>query len=244
MAESRRRGSFAEKVLARQRRRKLALFAIAVLAGISLIHDFFIQSFWVESESMTPGIVKGNALLASPLPFGPDTIFGKLPGFSEPKRGAIIVYKKLRLPNRTIAEKAVDGLVGFFSLEKLSFTKFGITARGEGFSISRVIAIPGDTVRMAGGRFEVKPRGSSSFMDEFSASGRAYELSPAPTDRGSGGPFGSSMPETLLNSGEYFVAGDNRTLPSGSMLVGPIRAAAIYDRVILRYWPLKVIGRP
>lgn len=67
-----------------------------------VIRTFVIQAFKIPSGSMRPTLVEGDRLIVNKLRYGPKVIFrfgGKilwssprLPGFSEPKRGDIIVF--------------------------------------------------------------------------------------------------------------------------------------------------------
>jgi signal peptidase I len=189
---------------------------------------------------MEPGLAKGDALLASPFPLGPDTIFGKLPAFSSPHRGDIVVFRRVTFSKRSILERIADGVISFFSFQKISSSSDGKRGTGLGFSVARVVGIPGDIIRMKDDIFEIKTPTATDYSDEFKMSGRRYDIVKGKSVVGD--PFGSEMQEIQLGKGEYFVAGDNRTFPSGSILLGPIDRNSMYDILFMRYWPLKRIG--
>ncbi len=58
------------------------------------IRTFFLQAFKIPSGSMRTTLLEGDRLLVNKLRYGPQIPFTKkrLPGFSEPKRGDIIVF--------------------------------------------------------------------------------------------------------------------------------------------------------
>ncbi len=90
--------------------------------------------------------------------------------------------------------------------------------------IKRVIAIPGDTLRIDDGQVYVN--------------GRALKESYVPMrfrdDR--------SYPETVLSRSEYFVMGDHRLISSDSRDFGPVNRNLIYGKATFVYWPTDDMG--
>lgn len=91
------------------------------------------------------------------------------------------------------------------------------------FFIKRVIALPGETIRINGEKVEIKEVGSDSFMtlDE-----PYVEL---PKD---------SQTEMTLASDEYFVMGDNREASLDSRSWGPLKESFIVGRAFVRLFPI------
>jgi len=91
--------------------------------------------------------------------------------------------------------------------------------------IKRVIAIPGDNVRIEGGQVFVngqeldEPYVPEEYRDRVS-----YEEHRVPRD-------------------EYFVLGDHRSSSSDSRTWGFVKREAIYGKAVFVYWPLKNMGR-
>ena len=46
----------------------------------------------------------------------------------------------------------------------------------------------------------------------------------------------------ILDSDEYFVLGDNRSDSRDSRRFGPVSSAQIVGKVMIRYWPLRMLG--
>lgn len=90
--------------------------------------------------------------------------------------------------------------------------------------IKRVIAIPGDTLRIDDGQVYVN--------------GKALKESYVPMrfrdDR--------SYPETVLSRNEYFVMGDHRLISSDSRDFGPVNRNLIYGKATFVYWPTDDMG--
>ncbi len=90
--------------------------------------------------------------------------------------------------------------------------------------IKRVIAIPGDTLRIDDGQVYVN--------------GKALKEPYVPMrfrdDR--------SYPETVLSKNEYFVMGDHRLISSDSRDFGPVNRNLIYGKATFVYWPTDDMG--
>jgi signal peptidase I len=90
--------------------------------------------------------------------------------------------------------------------------------------IKRVIAVPGDTLRIDDGQVYVngkvlkEPYVPMRFRDD-----RSY-------------------PETVLSRNEYFVMGDHRLISSDSRDFGPVNRKLIYGKATFVYWPTDDMG--
>ena len=90
--------------------------------------------------------------------------------------------------------------------------------------IKRVIALPGDRLRIADGQVYVngvllkEPYVPNRFADD------------------------RSQPEQVLPSHEYFVMGDHRSISSDSREFGPVDRDLIYGKAVFVYWPMEQVG--
>jgi len=90
--------------------------------------------------------------------------------------------------------------------------------------IKRVIALPGDRLRIADGQVYVngvrlkEPYVPNRFADD------------------------RSEPEQVLPSHEYFVMGDHRSISSDSREFGPVDRNLIYGKAVFVYWPMEQVG--
>ena len=90
--------------------------------------------------------------------------------------------------------------------------------------IKRVIAVPGDRVRIENGRVYVNGR---ALGEDYVPAGYVDS---------------SSYPEILVPSGSYFVLGDHRNMSNDSREFGPVEQKYIYGKAVFIYWPVEKIG--
>ncbi len=81
---------------------------IALLMAL-FIRTFFIQAFKIPSGSMHPTLIEGDRLIVNKLRYGPLVPFTKkrLPGFSHPQRGDVIVFIFPEDPKRDFIKRLI-----------------------------------------------------------------------------------------------------------------------------------------
>jgi signal peptidase I len=94
------------------------------------------------------------------------------------------------------------------------------------FFIKRVIALPGETIKITNNKVEIKEVGS----DSFTTLEEEYVEFPK-----------ESFVETTLAEDEYFVMGDNRMASLDSRSWGPLKESFIVGRAFVRLFPLSKI---
>ncbi len=90
--------------------------------------------------------------------------------------------------------------------------------------IKRVIALPGDALRIDHGRVYVN---GDAIVERYVPSRYA-------DDR--------SAPEVVMPAHEYFVMGDHRSISSDSRDFGPVERGLIYGKAAFVYWPIDQAG--
>ncbi len=91
--------------------------------------------------------------------------------------------------------------------------------------IKRVIGLPGDTVRISGGKVLVngkalaEPYVAAEYFDR------------------------QSYPPVIVEPDHYFVMGDHRNSSNDSRAWGTVARSYIYGKAVLVYWPMKFFGR-
>jgi signal peptidase I len=90
--------------------------------------------------------------------------------------------------------------------------------------IKRVIAGPGESVRIDHGRVYV----NGKLLRE------KYVPAMYADDR--------SQPEMTVPAGEFFVMGDHRSISSDSRDFGPVERSLIYGKAAFVYWPMDQVG--
>ncbi|HUW41538.1 MAG TPA: signal peptidase I [Rectinemataceae bacterium] len=240
------RRSYAEAVESRRRLGSRLLLLFVVFLCFQLVSGLFVAAYSVSSKSMSPALAPGDLLIATPLAFGPKTVFGKLPGFRHPARGDIVLVEPPFALRRGFWPTLFDSFVRFVTFQRFSLLSRGPQAVLAGPTVQRVVGLPGDTIEMKNYVFRVKPAGSEHFLTEFELSTVRYDIAPSRSPQGwsESFPASGSMAARTLGKDEYFLAGDARGLSSDSRLWGPVRPDRLLAQVILRYWPPSRFGSP
>ncbi len=139
---------------------------------VLIVNQYVLQAYAVPSASMEDTIQKEDRLFVDKMVYGPELVpgYGKLPG-AQAKRGEIIVFLN---PNYTTEMgREVPAVEELFNrlLYMLTFTLVNrdVNARGEvavHFLVKRLIGLPGEQVRMRGGRIEVKQAAENEWTPE------------------------------------------------------------------------------
>jgi signal peptidase I len=90
--------------------------------------------------------------------------------------------------------------------------------------IKRVIALPGDNIRIDDGRVYVNGKS----IDESYVPKRFRDV--------------RSMADMVVSPNEYFVMGDHRSISSDSRDFGPVNRKLIYGKAAFIYWPADNMG--
>ena len=106
------------------------------------------------------------------------------------------------------------------------------------YLIKRVIGLPGETVKIEGGKVYIKKVGA----DDFEELQEDYLVSGTPTTV-SGMGLSKGYNEITLSSTEYFCMGDNRLVSNDSRNLGPFTADRIKGIALIRVYPFSSIGR-
>lgn len=95
--------------------------------------------------------------------------------------------------------------------------------------IKRVIALPGETLRLSNSTYFI----NGKKLDEPYLQPGTYTF---------GGSFLPENADYVVPKGKYFVSGDNRPHSSDSREFGPIAKEDFIGKAIFRYWPFSRMG--
>jgi signal peptidase I len=108
----------------------ILLLGIALVLAI-VIKAFFVQAFYIPSESMEPGLVKNDRILVEKWSYW---------GSASPQRGDVVVFKD---PGDWLSKEEASGPKSGL---KTVLEKIGLYPSG-GHLVKRVIGVPGDTIK-------------------------------------------------------------------------------------------------
>ncbi len=215
-----------------QKRQKRINTALALLPGIfiflTLFLNFILFPIHVNSDAMEDGLSNGGIAFVCPL-------------MKNPERGELYYISRMDGYKDSLAKSAVDSLVRFFTLQKVSpFSENGKIS-GQPF-VRRVLALPGDSIYMKDFVLYIKPASSDTYLTEFELSGKTYnvQIFSIPAEWNNVGVSGE-LDKRTLGDGEYFVLADNRVECLDSRQWGAVDAGRLMGRVILQYFPFTSI---
>ncbi len=236
--------SYRERTKRGRRLRRVALYLIGLFFTYMIATTVFLTSVRQDSNSMLPTVSAGDRLFVSPMLYGPRVraFSWVLPGVSRPKRGDVVTLRPGYLHEASAGERLANPLVRFVTVENVRLDD-GAAWRSAN-QIKRIVAMPGDTIRIERFVAYVRPEGENRFVSEFQLSEREYEITADPLPDGWKGddPFGDAMPEMTLAEDQYFVLGDHRNQSVDSRHWGVVHERDFHGRVIFRYWPLRSLG--
>ncbi len=220
-------------------------FLLVLFLVHQVISTFLVSGYSVASASMRPTLESGDRLIVTSAPYGASMpLFGtRAPALGSPARGDLVVVRTSYAPRPARLLYPVRSLTRFFTAGRVGGEEDDWRPE---VTLRRIVAVPGDTVRMDDFIFYVRDADAGSFESEFEASGIRYPLirEGVPRDWSEELPFAATMEEVKLGDGEYFLATDNRIAGLDSRHRGPVDEEELLSRVLLRYWPLSRFGVP
>lgn len=226
-----------------RRRRTRALRFARFMAVLFVMYEFFsayaLKSYEIGSASMEPTLSPKDRVVVFPSAYGLLNPFtGRHGAYAAPQRGDVILLR----PPSSSGAAWYSRFAGSF-LRYVTFQRLGSIRGGrplDGAIVKRVVAVPGDTVRVEGFIAQVRAAGNDHFLTEYEVTGAAYDIGGlgAPEGWDEGMPLSGRFGERALGPGEYFVLGDNRTSGADSRFFGPVSSKDVLGKVLFRYWPL------
>ncbi|MCX7775720.1 MAG: signal peptidase I [Rectinemataceae bacterium] len=137
---------------------------------VLVINQYLFQNYRIPSGSMEKTLLVGDMIFVDKLTYGPELLPGvlKTPGIAQPRRGDIVIFE-----NPSYLSKGPFFTIAKQLLYMLTFTLVDIDREQNGeprvqYLIKRAVGMPGDTIRVRNGEVFIRPRGSSSFIEEKS----------------------------------------------------------------------------
>lgn len=191
--------------------RELPVLIIIAFGLALLIKTFLVQAFFIPSESMVPTLLVKDRVMVNKLVYRT----------REPRRGEIIVF---------IAEKDERQRSFLQKVRSFLFEGLGVTKPAERDFIKRVIALPGETIRVRKGVVTI-----TTVAKKRIKLPEPYVNGDDP-DESDYGPF-------TVPADSYFVMGDNRANSADSRTrLGPIPKSEIVGKAFVRIWPAGRFG--
>ena len=227
--------------------RKLAKLVVLTLVLYLIISSMFLSTFQVESGSMLPFLEPKDRIFVSPLTYGARFLFfsARLPAVREPARGDVVVIRSPMYTKPNLPLSILEPFLRFFSFQRGSAVRDVSGRRIPAYMIKRIVAIPGDTIKMSEFNVYIEPEGSNTYAEEQELIPQTYTtiITGLPEGWAKEFPFSGELPPVTLEEEQYFLLGDNRQDSSDSRSWGPLPRDQLLGKVIYRYWPLSRSGK-
>lgn len=195
----------------------LVLLVVAVVLAL-VIKTFFVQAFYIPSESMRPGLNVNDRILVQKVSYW----FG-----GSPDRGDVVVFED---PGGWLSENESEPTGGFAKV----LAKIGLYPTG-GHLVKRVIGVEGDTVECCDDKGRIKVNGQPLDESDFIVEQQKCD-GPMPNQ--------CAQPWSVgpIPAGKIFVMGDNRgeSADSSAHMDSPyVPTDLVVGKVFALVWPLK-----
>ena len=164
----------------------ILLLGIALVLAV-VIKAFFVQAFYIPSESMEPGLVKNDRILVEKVSYW---------GGGSPQRGDVVVFKD---PGGWLSGAESAGPTNRITQV---MAKIGLYPQG-GHLVKRVIGVAGDTVHCCDDQGRIEVNGQPLNEEDYVRNDKNLECN---------GPMTGTCDWTAgpIPDGHIFVMGDNR----------------------------------
>ncbi|MEE8441309.1 MAG: signal peptidase I [Spirochaetia bacterium] len=135
---------------------------------VLLINQYLLQAYRIPSGSMRDTLLEGDRIFVNKLVYGPELLPGlvKLPGFTEPKRGEVIIFENPSYISRGTAFDIVQRVLYMLTLSMVDIDRDESGQPRPHFLIKRAVGVGGDRFRIRDGELEILPKGAGEWRAE------------------------------------------------------------------------------
>jgi signal peptidase I len=187
---------------------------VAVALGLALgIQAFLVKPFRIPSGSMEPTLDIGQRVLVSRVNYH----------LSDPDRGDVVVFKP---PAGADDNRNECGVAGFEAPSRGQPCPRPTGERSDQNFIKRIVAVPGDRLRIERGRVILNGRTQD---EPYIDADDACDICNLPK-------------EITIPPDHFFMMGDNRGASADSRFWGPVPRDSLIGQAFFTYWPPRRIG--
>lgn len=136
---------------------------------VLLINQYFMQAYQIPSASMRNTLIEGDRIFVNKLIFGPELLPGflKLPGFTAPERGEVIIFENPAQHPRGPVFSLLHRVIHMLTLSMVDIDRDEAGNPRASLLIKRAIGMGGDRVRSEDGDILIQPRGAERWHADY-----------------------------------------------------------------------------
>ncbi|WP_028973512.1 signal peptidase I [Spirochaeta cellobiosiphila] len=204
---------------------------ILVFFVFKLIIFQFFPIYQFNSTTMTPTFEEGARVI---------TLSSRI--VKKYNRGDVVIVNPQNT-HHSLFLTALDYISRFVTFEQFSLISYMDEPWASDKQYKRLIALPGDKVKIIDNIAYVKTSDNELYLSEFELSKHSYDIrSKVNVDINPNLPIKDDMDEITVPKDEIFVLDDNRIVWGDSRFWGTIDKKAIIGKVLFQYWPFDSIG--
>jgi len=234
--------SYRDRKQAVAKRKKVIIRTLIIIFVFQILFTVFFTTIRIDTISMEPSLAEGSVMVYSPITYGykVEPLNWTLPQINTPDRGDLIVFTPPYINEKKGIINYISPFIKFLTFGKIDISLIGSEQWDKQLLIKRIIAVPGDTIRIKNFIVAIKTEDSDFFLSEFEVIDANYDISVGDLPEGWNNsiPFSGNMNDYELEENQYFVLGDNRMQSSDSTSWDTLDRNMIRGKVLLTYWPL------
>lgn len=135
---------------------------------VLLINQYALQAYRIPSGSMMNTLLLGDRIFVNKVIYGPELLPGliKLPGFTDPERGEVIIFENPSYISRGTAFDVMQRIIYMLTLSIVDIDRDESGQPRAHFLIKRAVGVGEDRFRVRDGTLEVLPPGETNWLNE------------------------------------------------------------------------------
>jgi signal peptidase I len=218
---------------------KAGFFIFLLFLAHMFVTTFLLVPLKITSSSMEPALDPGDKVLVSPLVYGKSMMEMdlSLPQIHPPERGDLVLINPPGSKPPPWYVRILEPFIRFFTFNKATLVKENPWENR--LMIKRLLALPGDTIKMEEYQLFIKQQGIDKYYHELAFIEHQYTIEGFELPEGwqKEDPFSGNLQPFTLKEGQFFLLGDNRQSSSDSLLWGPVSFDSFKGKVIMKIWP-------
>jgi len=182
-------------------------------------------AFYLLCSALFIGTYRAGSDSMSPWCSSRDTLVGIRSWYTHLDRGDVVLSRPPFYHTAPVWLRFLDSTVQVCTFRVVKLAEF--FGYDTGYTVKRIVGLPGDTVKIVGNQAYILPAGSEMYVSETDL-GLVEKIAPTEIE------MLKKVPPVKLEKGCYYLLSDNRNFLSDSRSMGPVEKKQIHAKVIYR----------